>query len=472
MKKYDVAIIGAGTAGLSARKEVAKKTDNYVVIDPGALGTTCARVGCMPSKVLIQTANDFHRRGVYSELGINGSEKLAVDYHKVMNHVRSLRDRFVSGVVKDIASWREGHLVQKRARFIDANTLDLEGETIKADRIIIATGSRPVMPESWKQYEKYIIDTDHFFESDELPDTIAIIGLGVIGLELGQALSRLGKKVIGIDRNQNIGILSDPEMKNYAQEVFAKEFEMHFTGAQIVGEGENGLIVKSGEHKWEFEKVFLTMGRQPNIDNLGLEDIGVAFNDRKIPVYDSDDYKIKDFPIYLVGDVNGDRPILHEAADEGRIAGYNSLRDQKQCFLRRTHLGIVFSDPNIALVGKSYQMLRDEEANFVIGKVSFERQGRALVKMKNKGLLHVYAQRKTGKILGAEIFAPEGEHLAHLLAWAITLKLSVFDALTLPYYHPVLEEGLRTALRDAAAQIEKQAPNMEVLRCQDPPVGS
>jgi dihydrolipoamide dehydrogenase len=472
MKQYNVAIIGAGTAGLSARKEVAKKTDNYVVIDSGALGTTCARVGCMPSKVLIQTANDFHRRHVFSQMGIDGADHLKIDDEKVMTHVRSLRDRFVSGVIKDIESWREGHLIQKRARFIDAHTLDLEGEVIKADKIIIATGSRPVMPGPWQQYGKYFIDTDHFFELEALPDTIAVIGLGVIGLELGQALSRLGKKIIGIDMKQNFGILTDPEIKNYAQEIFSQEMELHFTGADIVGEGEKGLLVKSGEHQWEFEKVFLTMGRRPNVDNLGLAEIGVPLDERKIPLYDSDDYKIKDFPIYLVGDVNVDRPILHEAADEGRIAGYNSVREEKQCFIRRTSLGIVFSDPNIAVMGKSFKTLQDEEANFVTGKVSFEGQGRALVKMKNKGLLHVYAQKKTGKLLGAEIFTPEGEHLAHLLAWAITLKLSVHDVLSLPFYHPVLEEGLRTALRDAARQVESDAPPMEVLRCQDPPVGS
>ena len=119
MKNYDVAIIGAGTSGLSARREVARLTDSYVVIDEGELGTTCARVGCMPSKVLIQVAEDFHRRGHYDAIGITGGDSLAVDTTRVMSHVRSLRDRFVRGVRNDMESWIGDHLIRKRARFAD-----------------------------------------------------------------------------------------------------------------------------------------------------------------------------------------------------------------------------------------------------------------------------------------------------------------------------------------------------------------
>src|SRR5687768_16157828 len=121
MKRFDVAIIGAGTAGLSARREVAKVTDNYVVIDGGELGTTCVRVGCMPSKVLIQVANDYHRRLVLKEEGIHGAEHLHVNQHEVMAHVRKLRDRFLRAMMTDMAEWTPTHLIRKRAKFAGLN---------------------------------------------------------------------------------------------------------------------------------------------------------------------------------------------------------------------------------------------------------------------------------------------------------------------------------------------------------------
>lgn len=471
MKKIKVAIIGAGTAGLSARREVAKVTDDYVVIDPGPLGTTCARVGCMPSKVLIQAANDFHRRHVLHEEGIEGASNLQIDSKKVMGHVRKLRDRFVRGVLKDIEEWTASKLIQERARFLDSNTLEAGEEKIKADKIIIATGSSPFLPSSWKEYSDYIFDSDSLFDLEELPSKVAVVGLGVIGIELGQAMSRLGVEVIGIDIQRTCGGLSDPALIDYTVNTFSTEFPMHFEGAEIIEANENGVRIRSGENEWVVDKLFTSMGRRPNLEGLGLKEIGVSHNEKGIPLFDPSNYKIKDSNIYLVGDVNNERPILHEAADEGRIAGYNSVRESEQCFQRRTRLGIVFTEPNIATVGKTYQMLQDEEADFIVGKVSYEGQGRAIVKLKEKGLLHIYAHKKSGKILGAELFAPEGEHLAHLIAWAISLNLGVEDALALPFYHPVLEEGLRTALRDAASQIEKECKPLEVLRCQDPPVG-
>ncbi|NQZ01505.1 MAG: dihydrolipoyl dehydrogenase, partial [Bdellovibrionales bacterium] len=157
------------------------------------------------------------------------------------------------------------------------------------------------------------------------------------------------------------------------------------------------------------------------------------------------------------------------AADEGRIAGYNAVHPT-ECFKRRVNLGITFSDPNIATVGQSYQQLTDQGRGFVTGAVSFEGQGRSIVKLKEQGMLHVYADPHSGELLGAELQAPDGEHLAHLLAWAISLKLSVQEALKMPFYHPVIEEGLRTALRDAASRLNEPPGDFELFRCDDLPI--
>lgn len=481
MKRYDVAIVGAGTGGLSARREIAKLTDNYVVIDDGELGTTCARVGCMPSKVLIQVANDYHRRHALEAEGILGGESLSVDRKAVMRHVRSLRDRFVRGVLKGMESWTDTHLIRKRARFVDANTLDLGDEKIQANRFVLAPGSTPIVPGAWMPYRHRLIDTNAFFELEELPKRMAVIGLGVIGLELGQALARLGVEVQTVTLDKAYGGVSDPTLQDYVHNAFAKEMPIHLTAVKELSENEDGLQVHLADGTtFTVDAALLSMGRRSNVAGLGitednLKEIGLPevaeLLERGIPAFDANTFRVKHTPWYLVGDANNTRPLLHEAADEGRVAGYNAVREEQQCFRRRTPLAITFSEPNLAVIGEGHRELVARGADFVTGKVTYEGQGRAIVKQKELGLLHVYADRETGKILGSELFAPQGEHLAHLIAWAMAADLTVRQSLSLPFYHPVLEEGLRTALRDAAVQVNETPGDLEILRCEDPPVG-
>jgi len=462
MKKYDVAIIGAGTGGLSARKQVAKKTDNYVVIDNGVLGTTCARVGCMPSKVLIQVANDYYRKNVFSSMGIHGAQKLSINHDEVMEHVRKLRDRFVKATMGGYEGWLDTHLIAKKASFIDKNTLDLEGEKIQADKIIIATGSSPVLPESWEKCKDFLIDTNDFFEMKTLPSTMAVIGLGVIGIELGQALHRLGVNVTAIGRRKVIAGLSDPEMQEYVASKFSEEMNIDYSGVKSMSEKDGLLVVETNDQKIEVKKALVAVGRSPNIDKLDLENIGVSLDKKGMPNYNTETMQIEGTNIFIAGDANGDRKLLHEASDDGSIAGYNSQALKVEHFKRRVFLGITFSDPNIAQVGQSYSQLKKDNTEFLEGKVSFEGQGRSIVKLKEKGMMKVYCCSKKGLLLGAEIFGPSGEHLAHLIAWAIQKEMTVHETLSMPFYHPVIEEGLRTALRSLASQLPDSGSPLEI----------
>lgn len=455
MRTVDVAIIGAGTAGLSARREVEKLTNNYVVIDDGPLGTTCARVGCMPSKVIIQIANDYHRRTKLLEMGIHGSEHLQLNTKEAMQHVRKLRDRFVRSVNSGIDSWKETHLIRKRAKFIDRNTLDLGDEKIFAKKIILATGSSPIFPKAWQEHKEYFVDTNHFFELDDLPKRMAVIGLGVIGIELGQALARLGVDTKAITLGKKLGGLSDPDLQDYAIKTLSEEsnLELSFDGAEVLGPSDNGIKIKSGDKIWEVDKILLAVGRSPNLKNLNLESLDLEFDEKNVPVFHNNTYQIKNSNLYIAGDVNNDRPLLHEAADEGKVAGYNAVREENQCFKRRTFMAVTFSDPNIAIVGKSYDQIAAEKIDIEIGESSFEGQGRAIVMLKEKGLVHIYADKSNGKILGAELIAPHADHIAHLLAWAIDNDMTVEGALNQTYYHPVLEEGIRTAFRSLFSKL-------------------
>ncbi|MFY3385463.1 dihydrolipoyl dehydrogenase [Paracidovorax sp. MALMAid1276] len=450
-QELDTIIIGAGTAGLAALREVRKRTSRYLIVNEGPWGTTCARVGCMPSKALIEAANAFHRRHTFEEFGLRGAEALSADIPAVLQRVRTLRDDFVAGVLK--ATDNLGPARRKgRATLLGPNRVDIDGTAYDTRSIILATGSRPVVPEEWLAFGDRMLTTDTLFEQPTLGPRIAVIGMGPIGVELSQALARLGLQVAAFTRGDTVGGLKDPALNALQIEVLKKEMVLHTDASAELREVAGGIEVRSGSHRVVVDQVIAAMGRVPNVQFLGLDTLGVPLDKRGMPQVDRGTLQIGDLPVFLAGDANGKTPLLHEAADEGHIAGMNALADNATKFQRRTPLSVVFSDPQIAVVGQPRADLDSADA-VVTGTVDFAQQGRARTAQRNEGRLCVHADRSTGRLLGAEMCAPEAEHMAHLLALAVQQRLSVHDLLGMPFYHPTLEEGLRSALRDAARQL-------------------
>lgn len=465
-RKVDVAIIGAGSAGLTATSTVRRYTDSFVLIDGGDVGTTCARVGCMPSKVAIQVAEDLHRRTVFEREGITGGDALSVDVPVALEHVRDLRDVFVDQVLATSIDQMGDEFIEANARFLEPTLLEVGDARIRATKIIIATGSTPTVPRAWEAFGDRIVTTDTFFELDDLPQSVAVIGLGVIGLELGQTLQRLGVKVTGIDQLTTIGGLRDPEVNAQAVEIIGKEFPLWLGHAAEISEASDGrLRVTAGDNSVVVDKVLASMGRRPNLAGLGLEEIGVRMNARGVPDFDPHTMQIGDTPLFIAGDVAGERPILHEANLEARMAGYNATHDTPLRFKRKTTFSITFCDPNIVAVGAALDALDPDDIE--IGAMKFGPLGRALIMAKNKGLLRLYARKSDGRLLGAAMIAPKGENLGHLLAWCIQQNLTVADLLRMPFYHPTIEEGVQGALYDLRRKLglESETPlELEVLQ--------
>ena len=455
----DVAVIGAGTAGMTAYRAAREHTDRVVVVEGGPYGTTCARVGCMPSKAVIQIAEDFHRRGVFKRFGVEGHERLSVDVSEAMGYVQDLRDVFVERVISNSTDkMPDGMFVAGYTRFVEPNLLEMDdGQRIRAGKVIIATGSRPIVPAAWEPFRDRIITTDDFFELEELPTSIAVIGLGVIGLEIGQSLHRLGCKVVGIDMQEAIGGLTDPVAIKSAVDIIGSEMELWLGQGAQISEGSNGrLRVSAGDNTIEVERVLASMGRQPNVEKLGLDAIGVPVDKRGVPLFDPNTMQVGDLPLFLAGDVTGERPLLHEAGDEGRIAGQNAVSDTVSAYRRKTPLNITFCDPNIVQVGQPYAALDLDSS--AIGEVQMAPVGRAIIMAKNKGVIRVYADKASGTMLGAEMVCIKAENLGHLLAWSIQQGLTVGDLLQMPFYHPVIEEALQAALYDLYAKVDAKNP--------------
>lgn len=449
---FDVAIIGAGTAGMAAYREAAKYTDRIALIDGGPLGTTCARVGCMPSKLLIAAADKAHAWANSAEFGID-HDLPRIDGRRVMRRVRQERDRFVGFVADTVESFEGVTLVREYARFEDDHSLRLgSGGVISARAFVIATGSRPSIPRAFFAAGDRLLVNDDIFDWDDLPASIAVFGAGVIGLELGQALHRLGVRVRLFGQNDSVGPLSDPVVRDYAAATFGQDFPAVWDSVTEITREGDAVVVKWGEREGEterFDYLLAATGRVPNTDQIGLENTSLLDESGRLLDVDPLSARIGHSHVFMAGDAAADLPLLHEAADEGRLAGENAARlPHAYRRARRTKLGIVFTDPQLAMVGESYASLSQRIPDgFAIGEVSFEDQGRARVMAANKGLVRIYGERGTGRMLGAEMVGPHAEHLAHLLAWVIEMGATVEKTLQMPFYHPVLEEGLRTALR-------------------------
>jgi dihydrolipoamide dehydrogenase len=466
MKKIKVAIIGAGSAGLSARREVAKVTEDYLVFDGGILGTTCARVGCMPSKVLIQAGEDVYKTTKFHDFGVYGQEHIKVNLPEVLTHVRKLRDRFVRAVEGGMKSWVDTHLIREHVELTGLYSLKTHsGEEYEFEKVIITTGTSPYAPEVLKGFESYLYSSDTIFEQVDLPEKIAVLGLGVIGIELGQALHRLGVNILGINRRRSISGILNPEINEYACKYFEKEMNLNFSGLSSVKEVDERLELTLGDgSKHTVDKILLSNGRKLNLDKINLSPLLHIKDKRGLPPINLETFQIEEHHhMFIAGDLTGDKQLLHEASDEGKIAGHNAVRSKPDRFKTRTPIGITFSDPNIAFCGQYYKQLIEEKVDFQVGQVTFEGQGRSIIKLKEVGLLHIYADTKTGKILGAEMMGPDNEHLAHLLAWCIQMNLTVNEVLEMPFYHPVVEEGMRTALRDLRHKLDPE-PNVLELR--------
>lgn len=457
-RNVDVAIIGAGTAGMNARREVEKAGATPLLIDPGPLGTTCARVGCMPSKLLIAAADVAHEVAEAGRFGID-VERWRVDAAKVMERVRAERDRFVSFVLEDIDALEPQQVLAGRARFESPTQLLVDDHTqVKARAVVLAGGSHPFVPPPFDAISEHVLLNDDVFELNELPRRLAVIGTGIIGLELGQALQRLGVEVVFFNPFTELGPFTDPELKRVTAQVLSRQLNLNLqcriSNARKTPDGiELEWTDQAGQqHQGAFDQVLVTAGRRPNLGGLGLENTGLALDARGAPNWDPHTCQVADSPIFLAGDISGHRPLLHEASDEGRIAGANaaSFPDVRRR-VRRTPLAIAFTDPNMAMVGKSFAQL-DPDA-IEVGQVSFENQGRARVMGVNQGLLRVYGDRESCTLVGAEMLGPRAEHYAHLLAWAIQERMPVTHLLQMPFYHPVIEEGVRTALRDLAGRL-------------------
>lgn len=447
----DVAVIGAGTAGLGATRRALREGAKVLLIDDKFNGTMCANVGCMPSKLLIaaaRAAHDARRAGVF---GIR-TGKVDVDGQAVMTRVRAERDRFAAATREGFEDFPPDTMIRARARFVGPDRLELDdGRVVQAKAIVIATGGAPSVPDGFSGLGDLCLTHETVFDLEDLPQSIAIIGAGPIGLELAQAFARLGVQTCLFDESETLAHVKDEALQGIIQDTLAQDLSLHL-GVKTRAERQGNKAVVSwtgkGSGTETFDRVFVAIGRPPQLEGLDLDKAGIALDDHGTPEFDRESMQCGDSPIFIAGDADADVPVLHEASAEGGIAGLNAASYPKVTRTpRMTRFSLIFSQPVLARIGA------EPSAESVIGKADYSDQGRAKVEGEAIGQVHIYAEPTRGRLTGAILFCPGAEHMAHLLVQAVSHGLTASEMLAQPFYHPTLEEGLKTALRDICAKV-------------------
>ncbi|SEA74575.1 dihydrolipoamide dehydrogenase [Desulfuromusa kysingii] len=459
IREVEYVILGVGTAGLGAFSRIRKKTDSLLLIQHGPYGTTCARVGCMPSKMLIAAGDLAHAIDEGGYFGIDGHYQ--VNGKRVFERIKQDRaDKFVGGVLKYVNSIGDQFKLEGKSTFVDGHTIDVDGKLqVKADKIILACGSTPYISPVFEPLQDELDTSDTVFELDDLPKSLAVVGLGVIALELGQAFHRLGVKTTLYGRSGRIGSFTHPDMQHDVLQTLQQELDIipqgNFTKAEKVTAGyELTYVTAAGETIVRtYERVLLASGRASNLRTMNLKNSGLTLDDRGLPHYDPLTMQCGDAPVFIAGDATEDLPLWHEAYIEGRIAADSAINyPQRKEGKRTSALGIYFTDPQMASVGTVYADLDPEQ--IVIGRARMSKGPRHEIYNDHRGMIQVYVDKTNGSLLGAEIFGRGAEHMAQTLVLAIEHDLTVAEILQMPVYHPSLEEVMKAALNHALFQLK------------------
>jgi dihydrolipoamide dehydrogenase len=441
----DTLVIGAGPGGYVAAIRAAQLGQEVTIVEKATLGGVCLNVGCIPSKALISAGHRYENALHSEDMGIK-AEKVTLDFSKVQE--------FKAGVVKKLTGGVEGLLkgnkidiVRGEAYFVDSNTIRVMDEnsaqTYTFKNAIIATGSRPIEIPAFK-YSKRVLDSTGALNLQELPESIVVIGGGYIGTELGGAYASFGTKVTileGADEILNgfekqMSALVKRNLKKKGAEIITKAL------AKGVEETDIGVTVSyeanGEEKKVEADYVFVMVGRKPNTDELGLEQVGIEMSDRGVIKIDKQ-CRTNVSNIYAIGDIVEGPPLAHKASYEGKIAA-EAIAGHPSEIDYLAIPAVVFSDPELASVGYSEKEAKDAGIDIIASKFPFAANGRALSLNQTDGFLKLITRKEDDIVIGAQIAGPNASDMIAELGLAIEAGMTAEDLAMTIHAHPTLGE--------------------------------
>lgn len=462
---FDVAVLGAGSAGYAAARTAASAGLKTVVIEGGAeVGGLCILRGCMPSKALLYAAEVRHLARHATTWGLKPG-KIGFDFKKVMARKAVM--------IEDFASYRRKQLengkfkfIRAKAHFVDEHTLELQPlapsngrlRRLTAGHFVIATGSVIAPPPLPSLANVGYLTSDDVLSLKKLPKSIIVLGGGAIACELAQFLARFDVKVTQIQRSPHVLRDFDADTGEVIKKVFCREKIQVFAGTKLLDAGRSGhrkFITFEHEgktHRIAAEEILFALGRVPNTAELALENAGVKTENRRI--ISNNQMRTSARHIYAAGDCTGPHEIVHIAIQQAEIAAHNIAQPRRP---RKTDYrlltSVVFTEPQAARVGLTEKEATAQKIPFLAASYPFNDHGKSMIMEALDGFVKLLAHPKTGKILGGCCVGPVGGELIHEINVAMAKRMTVHELATTPHYHPTLAEIWTYPAEELADQI-------------------
>lgn len=411
-KVADLLIIGAGAAGLTAAFTGAGFSKKVIMIDQNKPGGECTWSGCIPSKALINRAKELHHVRKYVP-------EYTVNTRDVLQEVREIIEEVYAGESPEVLTKAGIEFIQGKAEFIDPFTVTVNNQQIKAKKVIIATGSKPAIPPIEGLQDIPYLTNENLFLQEKLPSSLVILGGGPIGVEMAQAIHRLGVDVTLIEKGEQLLSNDEPDIVELlTQRLITEGVKIYTNTAAKSVKAENGQITvvvdkEGASFELKAEKILVALGRQANLEGFGLEQTGIQYDKKKIKVNDHMETTIKG--IYAIGDVVGPYQLSHMANAQGITAAQDAILPIRRKMNYRHVTWCTYTDPEIGRSGLSEKEARAEFGDSIrVYEHSYQELDRAKTQSENLGKVKLVLDKK-GKILGATVLGDRaGEIISHI----------------------------------------------------------
>jgi pyruvate/2-oxoglutarate dehydrogenase complex dihydrolipoamide dehydrogenase (E3) component len=449
VEKYDVVIIGTGQGGMPLSRALAQEGRKVAIIEREFVGGSCVNYGCTPSKALVHVAKVAHTVRRAGRSGIVANEP-NVD----MKKIRSLIDEIVKtsrkNSVESVTGVPNLQLIRGQATFVNASRLSIDGKyEIQAETVVINTGTRAKIPTIPGLDQVPFLDNRSILKLEELPNSLAILGAGYIGLEFGQIFSRLGCKVTILERHDTFLDREDDDVSSIIMRFLRAEGIQLALGAKVdrISKSELGVRIESDKGQFEAEALLVAVGRTPNTDALELDNAGVKC--------DKDGYVLVDEAlkssvenVFAIGDVKGGPAFTHISYDDYRILADNLLRGKQTSRKGRQVPYVMFTDPELGRIGLTEKEAKRKDIPYKVFSMPMSDVARAQEMQETEGIVKALVSPE-GQIIGAAVLGAEGGEIMSMIQIAMLGKLTPTDLKQAILAHPTFAELLNNLFADA-----------------------
>lgn len=451
VEEYDLLVIGSGS-GLDVASVYHSRGKKVALAEPGPLGGTCLNRGCIPSKMLIHHADIIET--------IHDSERFHIDasvddiaFKDIIDEVNETVGEDAESIESSIRSSDDYDLYKDEATFVDEKTVEVDGQRISADQVLIAAGTRPTIPPIDGIEDVDYMTSKEALARDEKPDHMIMIGGGYIATELAHFYKAMGTEITIIEMSEVLVGNEDREISEKFTEIASEEYDVHteLKAREVQQDGDTitvtALDKDDKEHTFEGDALMVAAGRVPNTDTLKVEEAGVETDDRGF-VKTNEKLETTADDVYALGDIAGNYMFKHSANLEAQYAMWNMLlgRDEAVDYTAMPHA--IFSRPEVAGVGMTEQQLDEDGRDYTVGRYEYEKTGKGMALKEDDGFVKVLADPETDEILGCHIMGPHAAKMIHEVLVAMRHGEGTVDEITdTIHIHPALNEVVQRAFK-------------------------